>query len=74
MKDFFIVIAARHRGGIAQLVERLVRKESTRNTLTLSQTGVSVPPQVKVASPVYLTLSVTRLKKRASGQKKCNKP
>ena len=46
--------------GIAQLVERLVRNESGRNTLTLSQPLGCALPKVKLASRVYLTLSEMR--------------
>ena len=43
-----------------QQLALLVRNESGRNSLTLSQTVVSVPPQGEGTEPGYLTLSVTR--------------
>src|SRR5215468_2037597 len=46
-------------GGIAQLVERLVRNESGRNSPTQSQPLISILPVVKAQLRVYLTLSET---------------
>jgi integrase len=54
---------ALHAPWYGQLVERLVRNESGRSALTLSQSRGSALPEVELVYGVYLTLSHTCLKK-----------